>query len=204
MGHLRGAQRVLGLQGDSDGIRGSNGLEPRQHMPQGVRQMCGDRASFVSRSSGNDQTSAIKAVGEEEEAGGEREATQSEWSSAVTCWRDCERGKSTVGTTQKPIYSSSNPRRATTERTLHKTKGFARGQWLCLRHLADCVSVAERDELRKHISTGEEAILVAVGDQHARIPPDRSGDGKRLRQACVLCWDSPPRAPSRSEERCRG
>jgi hypothetical protein len=47
----------------------------------------------------------------------------------------------------------------------------------------------ETDDFRKHISTGEEAILVAVDDQLARIPPDRSGDGMRLHQACGLCWD---------------
>jgi hypothetical protein len=48
------------------------------------------------------------------------------------------------------------------------------------------------------------AIHIAVGDQLAGIPWDQSGDGKRLPQACGLCWDSPPRAPSRNEERCRG
>jgi hypothetical protein len=31
----------------------------------------------------------------------------------------------------------------------------------------DCVSAAEPDDLLKHISTGEEAILVAAGDQLA-------------------------------------
>jgi hypothetical protein len=39
----------------------------------------------------------------------------------------------------------------------------------------------EPDDLQKHISMEEEAILVAVDDQLARIPPDRSGDGKQLR-----------------------
>jgi hypothetical protein len=40
---------------------------------------------------------------------------------------------------------------------------FAQDDWLRLRHLPDGISVAELDDTRKHISTGEEAILVAVG-----------------------------------------
>jgi hypothetical protein len=69
--------------------------------------------------------------------------------------------------------------------------------------LPDCVSAAEPDDLLKHISTEEEALFVAVGDQLASIPLGQSGDRKRLRQACGLCLDSLPRALSRNEERCK-
>jgi hypothetical protein len=46
---------------------------------------------------------------------------------------------------------------------------------------------------------GEQAILVAVGDQLARTLPDQSGDEKLLCQDHRVFWDSPPRAPSCDE-----
>ena len=46
-----------------------------------------------------------------------------------------------------------------------KTERFASSHWLRLWYPPDCVSAAESDDRRKHVSTGEEAILVAVGDQ---------------------------------------
>ena len=59
--------------------------------------------------------------------------------------------------------------------------------WLCLQHIPDGLFVAEPDNLRKHILTGEEAILIAVGDQLARTLPDQSGDEKLLHQDHSVC-----------------
>ena len=61
------------------------------------------------------------------------------------------------------------PQRQSTEQQLDerytRQRDFASSHWLWLWYPPDCVSAAESDDRRKHVSTGEEAIHAAVGDQ---------------------------------------
>jgi len=59
--------------GNVNRIRGSNGLELQQRVPQGIRRISGNRAYSVWRLSDDNQRSAIEAVEEEEASAGARE-----------------------------------------------------------------------------------------------------------------------------------